>query len=49
MAKLRDIPVENQKIEFNQFDVEVKKMQGPRILLVQVYPNEIMDMESLSV
>ncbi|MGZ8237563.1 MAG: hemolysin family protein [Methylobacter sp.] len=49
MAKLRDIPVENQKIEFNQFEVIVKKMQGPRIVLVQVYPNEIIDMDSLSV
>jgi len=41
MAKLRDIPVEGQKIEFNQFDVVVRKMNGPRIVFVQIYPNEI--------
>ncbi len=38
MAKLRDIPVTDQKIEFNQFDVVVKKMDGPRIVFVKVYP-----------
>jgi len=43
MAKLRDIPVEGQKIEFNQFDVVVRKMNGPRIVFVQIYPNEITD------
>ncbi|MDD5411893.1 MAG: hemolysin family protein [Methylobacter sp.] len=44
MAKLRDIPVENQKIKFNQFDVVVKKMSGPRIVFVQIYPKEITDL-----
>ena len=44
MAKLRDIPVENQKIEFNQFDVVVKKMSGPRVVFVQIYPKEITDL-----
>ncbi len=43
MAKLRDIPVEGQKIEFTQFDVVVRKMNGPRIVFVQIYPNEITD------
>ncbi|MDO9103657.1 MAG: hemolysin family protein [Methylovulum sp.] len=38
MSKLRDIPVENQTIVFNQFDVLVKKMHGSRIVFVQVYP-----------
>lgn len=38
MAKLRDIPVEGQKIEFNQFDVVVRKMYGSRIVFVQIYP-----------
>jgi CBS domain containing-hemolysin-like protein len=43
MAKLRDIPVESQKIEFNQFDVVVRKMNGSRIVFVQICPNEITD------
>ncbi|MDD1633310.1 MAG: hemolysin family protein, partial [Methylococcaceae bacterium] len=29
MSKLQDIPIEGQKIEFNQFDIVVKKMNGP--------------------
>lgn len=49
MSKLRDIPVENQRIEFNQFDVVVKKMHGARIVLVQVFPNEITNLDSLGV
>ncbi len=44
MSKLQDIPVEDQKIEFNQFDIVVKKMNGPRTLLVQVYPDRISDL-----
>ncbi len=40
MAKLGDIPTEGQKIEFGQFDVVVKKMTGPRIVLVRVYPKD---------
>lgn len=43
MSKLGDIPVEGQKIEFNQFEVVVTKMDGPRIDLAQIYPNEIME------
>jgi len=43
MSKLQDIPVEGQKIEFNQFDIVVKKMNGPRTLFVQVYPDKISD------
>lgn len=38
MWKLGDLPDEGQKIEFTQFDVVVKKLNGPRILLVRVYP-----------
>lgn len=38
MAKLGDIPQEGQKIPFRQFDIVVKKMSGPRIVLVRVYP-----------
>jgi CBS domain containing-hemolysin-like protein len=40
MAKIRDIPVEGQRIKFYQFDVVVKKMNGPRIVFVQIYPKE---------
>lgn len=36
--KLGDLPEEGQKIEFEQFSIVVKKMVGPRILLVRVYP-----------
>ena len=39
-----DIPVEGQKIEFNQFDIVVKKMNGPRTVFVQIYPKEITDL-----
>ncbi|MGZ8135801.1 MAG: hemolysin family protein [Methylococcaceae bacterium] len=38
MSKLGDIPVQDQKIEFNQFDLLIKKMHGPRIVLVRIYP-----------
>lgn len=37
MWKLGDVPREGQKVEFDQFDIVVKKMNGPRILLVRVY------------
>lgn len=40
MWKLGDVPHEGQKVEFDQFDVVVKKMNGPRIMLVRVYPRE---------
>ncbi|NML62546.1 HlyC/CorC family transporter [Massilia sp. RP-1-19] len=38
MVKLGDIPKQGQRIEFPQFDVVVKKMNGPRIVLVKVIP-----------
>jgi CBS domain containing-hemolysin-like protein len=38
MVKIGDIPKQGQRIEFPQFDVVVKKMQGPRIVLVKVIP-----------
>jgi CBS domain containing-hemolysin-like protein len=41
MAKLGDIPKQGQRIDFPQFDVVVKKMNGPRILLVKVYPKQV--------
>lgn len=36
--KLGDLPKEGQRIGFDHFDVVVKKMTGPRIVLVRVYP-----------
>ncbi len=38
MAKLRDIPKEGQRIEFENFSVVVKKMSRARIILVRIYP-----------
>ncbi len=38
MEKLGDIPKQGQRIGFPHFDVVVKKMNGPRILLVKVIP-----------
>jgi CBS domain containing-hemolysin-like protein len=37
---LGDLPAEGQRVEFEQFDIVVKKMKGPRIVLVRVYPRE---------
>lgn len=38
MYTLGDLPHEGQKIEFPQFDAVVKKMNGPRIVLVRIHP-----------
>ncbi|MBI0331699.1 hemolysin family protein [Burkholderia plantarii] len=35
---LSDLPTEGQRVSFERFDVVVKKMNGPRIVLVRVYP-----------
>ena len=40
MEKLGDIPRAGQKITFAQFDVVVKKMNGPRIVLLRIYPRK---------
>ena len=40
MYTLGDLPVEGQKVEFPQFDAVVKKMNGPRIVLVRIYPKK---------
>ncbi|MPW17974.1 DUF21 domain-containing protein [Paraburkholderia sp. CNPSo 3157] len=40
---LGDLPEEGQRIEFDRFDVVVKKMKGPRIVLVRVYPKTFDD------
>jgi CBS domain containing-hemolysin-like protein len=37
---LGDLPNEGQRVEFDGFDIVVKKMNGPRIVLVRVYPRE---------
>ena len=38
---LGDLPKEGQRVAFKSFDIVVKKMVGPRILLVRVYPKNI--------
>ncbi len=38
---LGDLPKEGQRVAFKSFDIVVKKMIGPRILLVRVYPKNI--------
>ncbi|WP_159672045.1 hemolysin family protein [Andreprevotia sp. IGB-42] len=40
LGKLGELPHEGQRIEFDQFDTVVKKMNGPRIVLVRVYPKQ---------
>lgn len=39
LAKLGDIPVEGQLVEFRQFDVVIDKMQNSRIAQVHIFPN----------
>ena len=41
LAKLRDIPEPNETISFDEFDIVVTEMQGPRIEWVKVYPKSI--------
>jgi CBS domain containing-hemolysin-like protein len=38
MLKIGDLPVEGQKIEFPHFNAVVRKMNGPRIVLVRIHP-----------
>ena len=38
MIKLGNIPEQGQRIAFAGFDIEIKKMHGPRIVLVKVFP-----------
>lgn len=38
MEKLGDLPKEGQRIAFAGFDVVIKKMMGPKIVLVKIYP-----------
>ncbi|WP_047392024.1 MULTISPECIES: hemolysin family protein [Chitinibacter] len=41
--KLGDIPAEGERIEFAGFDVVIKKMNGPRIVMVKVIPHTAVD------
>ncbi|MDO8652139.1 MAG: hemolysin family protein [Undibacterium sp.] len=41
MLTLGDMPVEGQKVEFPQFSAVVKKMNGPRIVLVRIHPKKV--------
>lgn len=38
LAKLRDIPEPNESVSFDEFDIVVTEMNGPRIEWVKVYP-----------
>lgn len=39
LAKLERLPTPYERVNFEQFDIEVRKMKGPRILLVKVFPH----------
>lgn len=41
MEKLGEVPGEGQRISFSHFDAVVKKMIGPRIVLVRIHPKPI--------
>jgi CBS domain containing-hemolysin-like protein len=40
LQKLGDLPEEGQRISFSMFDAVVKKMNGPRIVLVRIIPKQ---------
>ncbi|MBN9287926.1 MAG: hypothetical protein BGO43_00260 [Gammaproteobacteria bacterium 39-13] len=40
LETLESFPTEGQKIEFEEFSLEVRKIRGPRILQVRVYPKK---------
>ncbi len=40
---LSDLPTEGQRVMFDRFDIVVKRMKGPRIVLVRVYPKDLED------
>jgi CBS domain containing-hemolysin-like protein len=46
MVKLGDIPKQGQRIGFVDFDIVVKKMNGPRIVLVKVMPKPERDLDA---
>ncbi|MCG2585349.1 hemolysin family protein [Massilia sp. TS11] len=39
MLRLGDVPSQGQRVRFAHFDVVVRKMKGPRIMLVKVIPH----------
>jgi CBS domain containing-hemolysin-like protein len=41
LAKLRDIPEPNEIIAFDEFEIVVTEMQGPRIEWVKIYPKSV--------
>lgn len=40
LTRLERLPVSGERIPFKEFDVVVKKMDGPRIELVKIYPKK---------
>jgi CBS domain containing-hemolysin-like protein len=38
LEQLKELPKKGQRINFEQFDIVVKKMAGPKIVLVRVFP-----------
>lgn len=40
LEELGDLPTEGQRVVYDQFDAVVKKMHGPRIVLVRIYPHK---------
>lgn len=40
LQRLGDVPKEGQCVTFERFDVVVKKMSGPRIVLVRIHPKK---------
>jgi CBS domain containing-hemolysin-like protein len=43
--KIGELPKEGQRIEFDNFAIVVKKMSGPRILLLRVYPKQLDELD----
>lgn len=41
LARIERLPTRGEKIKFKDFDVKIKKMSGPRIELVKIYPKKI--------
>lgn len=38
VRKLGEIPSEGQRVNFDQFDILIRKMDGPKIVQVEIYP-----------
>lgn len=48
LHQLKNIPEEGQRIIFEQFQVVIKKMNGPRIVLVRIYPENALGQPSIA-